>query len=69
MPTPNAVPSFKEQAHALIDQLPDTASWEDVIEKARFRKAVEDGVAAADRGEFASDEEVRTAFAEWGVKV
>jgi predicted transcriptional regulator len=39
-----------------------------VIEEARFRRAVEAGVRAADRGAFATDEEVRTAFARWGVK-
>lgn len=60
--------SLKQQAHALIDQLPDTATWDDVIEEARFRKAVEAGIAAADRGAFATDEEVRATFAKWGVK-
>ncbi|MDB5968184.1 MAG: hypothetical protein JWQ90_634 [Hydrocarboniphaga sp.] len=64
----NTASTLKQEAHALIDQLPDNASWEDVIEKARFRKAVEEGIAEADRGDFASDEEVRAAFAQWGVK-
>jgi predicted transcriptional regulator len=40
-----------------------------VIEQTRFLKAVEEGVAAADRGEFANGEDVRKAFAHWGVKV
>jgi len=43
-------------------------SWDDVIEEARFRKAVEVGITAADRGAFATDEEVRSVFARWGVK-
>jgi len=59
---------LKQQAHALIDQLPDSATWDDVIEEARFCKAVEAGLAAADRGSFATDEEVRAAFTKWGVK-
>lgn len=58
----------KQQAHALIDQLPESATWDDVIEEARFCKAVEAGIAAADRGAFAADEAVRAAFAKWGVK-
>lgn len=68
MPTSNAAATLKQKAHELIDQLPDTATWDDVIEEARFRKAVEEGIAAADRDDFASDEDVRQAFARWGVK-
>jgi predicted transcriptional regulator len=64
----NTAPTFKQQAHALVDQLPDTATWDDMIEEARFRKAVEEGIAAANRGEFAKDEDVHSAFARWGVK-
>lgn len=57
------------QVHQLADQLPADATWDDVIEQARFRKSVRDGVAAADRGEFATDEEVRRAFKKWGASV
>ncbi|CAN5155491.1 hypothetical protein BH11PSE14_BH11PSE14_05190 [soil metagenome] len=57
------------QVHQLADQLPADATWDDVIEQARFRKAVQDGIAAADRGEFATDEEVRRAFKKWGASV
>lgn len=60
---------FKQEAHKLIDQLPDDASWGDLAERARFLADVEGGVKAADRGEFASVEEVRAMFAEWGVDV
>ncbi len=64
----NIAPTLKQKAHELIDHLPDTATWDDLIEEARLRKAVEDGIAAADRGEFASDEEVCGAFTRWGVR-
>lgn len=60
--------TLREKVHALTEQLPPDASWDDVIEEARFRKAVELGIAAADRDAFATDEEVRSAFARWGVK-
>lgn len=68
MSIPNTAVTLKQKAHELIDQLPDTATWDDVIEEARFRKAVEDGIAAADRGDFASEDDVRKAFARWSVK-
>ncbi len=60
---------FKQEAHKLIDALPETATWDDLAEKARFLAAVERGVDAADRGEFASPERVREMFAKWGVDV
>ena len=61
--------TIQQKVYALAKQLPPDASWDDVIEEARFRKAVELGIAAADRGAFATDEEVRSAFARWGAKV
>jgi len=60
--------TLRQKVHALAEELPPDASWDDVIEEARFRKAVELGVAAANRGSFATDEEVRNAFSRWGVK-
>ena len=60
---------LSQQVHQLADQLPADATWDDVIEQARFRKSVRDGVAAADRGEFATDEEVLRAFKKWGASV
>lgn len=51
----NPAPNLKQSAQALIEEM-------------RFRKAVEEGVAEADRGEFAEPDEVRAAFAQWGVK-
>jgi hypothetical protein len=60
--------TIRQKVHDLADELPPDASWDDVIEEARFRKAVELGIAAADRRAFATDEEVRKAFARWAVK-
>jgi len=61
--------TLRQQLHELADQLPANATWDDVIEEARFRKAVETGIAAADRGAFATNEEVETAFAKWSVNI
>lgn len=63
-----SVRDIRQQLHELADQLPPNATWEDVIEEARYRRAVEVGISAADRGSFAADDEVRSAFAKWGVK-
>lgn len=60
---------FKQEAHKLIDTLPETATWEDLAERARFLAGVERGIEAADRGEFASPERIRAMFAKWGVDV
>lgn len=60
--------TIQQKVHELADQLPANATWEDVIEEARYRRAVETGIAAADRAAFASDEDVRSVFAKWGVK-
>lgn len=62
--------AVKQQAHQLIDALPEAASWDDVVravDEARFQEAVRAGIAAADQGEFASPERVRAMFAKWGV--
>lgn len=58
---------FKEQAHQLIDSLPETADWDELAEKARYLAAVQRGMEAAERGDFASPECIRSMFAKWGV--
>lgn len=60
---------FKTEAHKLIDALPDSATWEDLAEKARYLAAIERGIVAADRGDFASPDRIRGMFAKWGVDV
>lgn len=61
--------NLKDTLHTLADELPDNATWDDVMEEVRFRRAVEMGIRAADRGEFASPEEIQAAFARWGVYI
>ncbi len=60
---------LKQEAHKLVDQLPENATWEDLMYEAYVRQAVQEGIEAADRGEFASEEEVRQRFAKWGVDI
>jgi hypothetical protein len=63
-----AAKGIQQKVHELAEQLPEDATWDDVIEEARFRRAVEAGIAAGDRGSFAPEHDVRSAFARWGVK-
>lgn len=59
---------IKEALHTLAEQMPEDATLEDAIERLRFLRAKEEGKGAAERGEFATDEEVRRVFAKYGVK-
>lgn len=62
------IAGIKRELRELADALPDNATWEDVIDEARFRRAVEAGLRAADRDAFATPEEIRATFKRWGVK-
>lgn len=61
--------TFKQEVLKVIDQLPETAGWNELAEHARYLAAVARGREQARRGEFASDEEVKRRFASWGVDV
>ncbi|CAN5840065.1 hypothetical protein BH20PSE1_BH20PSE1_09280 [soil metagenome] len=58
-----AAETIRQNLRELADQLPADAMWDEVIEEARFRKAVQVGIAAAERGAFARDQEVRARVA------
>ncbi len=59
--------NLKESLHQLADQLPDDATWDDVMEKIHFRQAVEKGIKAADEGKFVSAEDLESTFSRWDV--
>lgn len=61
------VQDLRQEVHALAERLPSSATWGDVLEYARYRLAVQEGLAAARRGEFASDEEVHAVYALLGI--
>ncbi len=52
----------KEQAHALIDSLDDTATWDDVAYHMEVRASIEQGLADAKAGRVYTTEEVRKHF-------
>ena len=59
---------IKETMHTLAEQLPADATWKDMAYEAYVRQEIEAGLAEAKRGEFANEDEVRDAFAKWGVQ-
>ena len=63
------VSDIKQALHALADQLPDDATWKDVVYEAYVRQEIEAGLSEARCGEFASADRVQAAFAKWGVQV
>ncbi len=51
--------TFRDEAHRLIDELPDNASWEDLIDRIYVRKAIETGLDEVAAGRTMPVEEVR----------
>lgn len=49
MPTSTAS-LLKQRAHALIDQLPDNATWDDVVYQVALHRSIEQGLVQADAG-------------------
>ena len=54
--------SIKEQAHRLLDNLPDSATWEDVMHRIYVRQAIDAGIKDSDAGRTIDVEEVRKRF-------
>ncbi|MBL6751566.1 MAG: hypothetical protein ISP90_13650 [Nevskia sp.] len=57
-----SVPSFKQQAHELIDRLPSTASWKDLAYEASIIQDIEEGLADSEAGRVTDNNEVRRQF-------
>jgi predicted transcriptional regulator len=53
---------FKQEAHKLIDTLPDTADWNDLIYRAVVRKEIEAGLADSAAGRVTPVEDVLREF-------
>jgi hypothetical protein len=54
--------NVKEQIHQLLDNLPDSASWEDVMHRIYVRQAIEAGIKDSDQGKTVDVREVRKRF-------
>lgn len=49
---------FKQKAHNLVDALPNTASWDELIYQAALHRSIERGLADADAGKLIPVEEL-----------
>ncbi len=54
--------TIKTEAHRLVDQLPDNASWEDLIYQIYVRQSMEAGLRDAEAGRVETVAEVRRSF-------
>ena len=54
--------SIKKQAYRLLDTLPDSATWEDLMYRIYVRQAIEAGLRDSDDGRTVDVKEVRKRF-------
>ncbi len=54
--------TVKEEARRLVDQLPETSTWDDLMHEIYVRQAIESGLADSKAGRTRSVEEVRREF-------
>lgn len=54
--------TLKEEAHRLVDQLPENATWEDLVYRIYVRQSIEAGIRDAEAGRVESVAEVRRSF-------
>ena len=50
----------KEEARQLVERLPDTATWDDLMEEIYVRQAVERGLRDVDAGRTLTTDQLRT---------
>ena len=51
--------AVKEAARAIVDNLPEQASWDDLMYELYVKQKIEAGLAAADNGQTVPHEEVK----------
>jgi hypothetical protein len=54
--------TIKVEARRIVDELPDSASWEDLTYRLYVRQSIEAGINDADEGKVESVEDVRRSF-------
>jgi predicted transcriptional regulator len=54
--------NIKAEAHSLVEELPDEASWDDLMQEIYVRKAIESGLADSNAGRVVSVQEVREKY-------
>ncbi len=54
--------NIKQEAHRLLDNLPDKATWDDLMYQIYVRQAIEAGIKDSDEGRTVDVNEVRKRF-------
>jgi len=54
--------TIKEEAHRLVERLPEGATWDDLEYEIYVRRAIEAGIADSDAGEVESVDDVRRSY-------
>jgi hypothetical protein len=54
--------NIKPQAHRLVEQLPDNATWDDLVYEIYVRQAIEAGVIESDASRLLDTQEGQTKF-------
>ena len=54
--------NIKDKAHKLLDNLPDSATWEDLMYRIYVREAIEAGIKDSNNGHIVEVKEVRKRF-------
>ena len=52
----------KEEAHKLVDRMPDDSTWDDLIEEIYVRQVIEQGLADSRAGRTSEVREVRAKY-------
>jgi predicted transcriptional regulator len=54
--------NLKTEAHRMVDQLTEDATWDDLMREIYVRQAIESGLRDSDQGRLTSVEQVREKF-------
>lgn len=54
--------NIKDEAHRLVEKLPDNATWDDLMYEIYIRKAIETGLADSEEGRTIDVKELRAKF-------
>lgn len=54
--------TLKEEAHRIVEQLPDDATWEDLLYHIQVRLSIQAGIRDAEAGRVESVADVRRSF-------
>ena len=58
----STTPTIKQQARKLLEELPDDATWDDIVYELAVRRSIELGLADAQADKVATVNEVRRQF-------